>query len=270
MITPINNIHDTIYKTNLNKKGAHFTAHKDFAKIAQNYNIKASCYFRRGTYYGAPAYEFSEVINALKKVFETEGKKDFLIIGIADSQETFSLMAVVKDILENKNLEEYLSLKCIDLQSKPTDKNLYRSSFYDINAKPPYASNSFIYDKDSHGWSQNQHYRVADEIFKFVKNSYSNNSIWNSKAQDAIKNIPNNSFNVISVNNVLPYIRMDGNNVALNTIKHLVRTTKKEGIIITDSKPCVGEFYLNLFCKKIGNGIWQKKYNTDKLSALLG
>ena len=76
MITPINNIHDTIYKTNLNKKGAHFTAHKDFAKIAQNYNIKASCYFRRGTYYGAPAYEFSEVINALKKVFETEGKKE--------------------------------------------------------------------------------------------------------------------------------------------------------------------------------------------------
>lgn len=259
MITPINNISLKNPYSNLKATPVNFTAHKDFKRIAQDYNIKASCYFRRGTFYGAPASEFADIISALRKVFSTEGKKDFLIIGVADSQETFSLMAAAKDILENKILKDCVTLKCIDLQSKPTDKKLYKDSFYDSCARPPYAFSSFVYDKENFGNARTQHYRVTDEIFDLVRDSYLYNSLWNTRAQDAVKKLPDEGFDVISINNVLPYIRMDGNKAALDTVKSLIRATKKGGVIITDVVPCVGECNLNFFCQKIEEGIWQRK-----------
>jgi hypothetical protein len=267
MITPINNINTTKYPTKPCQGSFCFTAHKDFAKIAQNYEIKASCYFRRGTFYGAPADGFADIIKAMKTNFKTEGKKDILIIGIADSQETFSLMAVIKDILGNKSLKDNVNLKTIDLQSQPPNKMLYRQSFYDGSSRPPYAYGSFVYEKENK--ITNQRYRVNDEIYNLVKEAYNTNSVWEAQAQEVVKKLPSSSYNIISMNNVLPYIRMSGDKVALSTVKNLIRITKEDGIIITDEKPCIGQIYLNLFCKKIYPGIWQKKNKTDKLSVLL-
>lgn len=270
MITPISSTNIKIQTIKPPQSNISFTAHKDFVKIAENYNIKASCYFRRGSFYGAPADAFADIIKALRKAFKTDYKQDFLIVGIADSQETFSLMAVAKDILGNKKLKENVTLTTIDLQSKPTDKMLYRQSYYDGYSRPPYVFESFVYEKNNHGKGATQHYRVNNEIFEFVKESYNTNSIWDARTQDVVKTLPSKSYNIISMNNVLPYIRMDGNKVALETVQNIVRITKENGLIITDEKPCYGEAYLNFFCKKIEPGIWQKKSIADKLSAILG
>ena len=106
----------------------------------------------------------------------------------------------------------------------------------------------------------NMCWRVNDEIFDFLEKTYNNSqkSKWDSRIQDVIQTYPDNQFDIISANNVLPYIM--GTEIP-QTVKNIVRVLKPNGYFITD-------LYENLLhirqinssenMKKVNSGIYQK------------
>ena len=262
MISPIysSNICST-YSPKLRKQSPSFTSHPDLEKLSQDYNVTASSYFRRGEMYGCPSNKFSDVVNVLDKVFDdTTQKKNMLIIGVADSQEPFSYLAVINEKVNGKALEDCLDLNTIDLQSKPLRSDLLKDSFYDTPFFPDYAKRSFQNDMIGQGIYTHCHYRVKDNIFNFLNNTYNDpqKSKWDTRVQEAIKEYPDNKFDVVSANNILPYITPEQDIV--DTIKEIKRTLKPNGYFITDptkfsymNEPGVMD---NL--KEVSQGIYQK------------
>ena len=104
-------------------------------------------------------------------------------------------------------------------------------------------------------------WRVNDEIYGFLEQTYNNpqKSKWDSRIQDAILDYPDNKFNVISANNVLPYIVSERESA--QTVKNIVRTLKPNGYFITD--PYENQYHVKVLSdydnmKKTGLGIYQK------------
>ncbi|MBQ8168686.1 hypothetical protein IJZ97_04635 [bacterium] len=220
---------------NIQSNGIAFTAHADFNKLKDIYDVTASTYFRRGTFYGGPSAEFGDIVNVFKQLFteKPNEKKTMLISGIADSQESFSYLAVIKDLIKDKKLADVLDLKINDLQSRPSRRKLFEDSYYgDVFHRPEYASSSFVSD-------DNYHYRVNNEIFNYLHDTYNNRkqSKWNKPIQKVIKKHPDNFFDVISINNTLGYIPIVTKNwesVVNNTLQEISRTLKSGGIFISD------------------------------------
>lgn len=223
----------TYSKKNYNQT---FTAHPDFYKLAKNYDLTASSYFRRGETYGSPSTEFADIVKTFLNIFkqETDKPRKMLIVGVADSQEPFSYLAVLKHIFNNTPINKQLQLHCVDLQSKPRKNKLFKDSFLDY-FYPRYAASSFIYDENHYGKFDSLHYRVDDEIFNYLYKVYnSKNSKWETRIQDIINDYPNEHFDIISINNTLPYfLKIDKNGI--DTAKKLVEILKPNGVIITDT-----------------------------------
>ena len=53
-------------------KKTSFKAHPDFYKLAKDYEIDASSWFRRGRAYGCASREYPDLINSLKDIFKPE------------------------------------------------------------------------------------------------------------------------------------------------------------------------------------------------------
>lgn len=244
---------------NLSRKTG-FKSHPDYNHLAKFYEIKASSYFRRGRCYGKPSRDFSDVVRCLKDIFykKEAGRKKMLIAGIGDSQEPFSLLAVIKAMLKKNLLKDNLDLTIVDLQSKPSEGKLFFQSFFDNVYRPQFVPEVFVKDEGkNYGFDSWLSYRVNDEIFEFLKDTYNNpqKSYWESKIQDKIKDIPDETFDVVSINNTLDYIK--GENTIRETINHVIRTNKKDGVFITDpisdfNDTCKGktnEIYKGIFKK---------------------
>ena len=92
---------------------------------------------------------------------------------------------------------------------------------------------SYIQEKKS---LEEEHldYRVNDEILEFLKETYNNpeKSKWDSRVQETILDYPDNTFNIVSANNVLPYLLYNKEIAA--TIEQIKRTIKPKGYFITD------------------------------------
>lgn len=238
------------------KKEPTFTAHPDFYK----YNSTKSCYFRRGMVALASA-GYNNIESLFCNIFPVKGvPKNMLIIGIGHSQEPFSYLASIKGIAKDKPLKSQLNLNVVDLQSKPTTAELKDAAFcdlFDYQEYPKYAKSSFV--KDSYSdWlgisnkpdvhdpmfiylnyvkkpkPKTYRDRVNDEIFDFVKESYNDpqKSKWDSRVQEVILGYPDDKFDIISANNVLPYIESDRE--FIQTLKNIKRVLKPNGYFITD------------------------------------
>ena len=222
--------------SNQNYKQKTFKAHKDFDILAKDYEICASSYFRRGGFYGSPSNDFVDVIKAVNGNFcLNKNKKNILIAGIGESQEPFSLLAVIKSLTKEKTLKDTVDLNIIDLQSKPEDKKLFEQSYFDCGYQPTYVKDSFIKDNGSkYGLDIWKKYRVNDEIFDFLKQTYQNpnKSHWESRIQEVVKEIPSESFDIISINNTLGYIK--DKDTIVDTLNNIMRIMKKDGVFITD------------------------------------
>ena len=268
-----------------------FKAHPDFYK----FNSTQSCYFRRGAVILANDNGYAKIENLFCKIFhkKVDTPKNMLIIGIGNSQEPFSYLASIKGIIKKRPLDKNINLSVIDLQSKPVLEKLRLNSFsdlFDYEKFPKYAGKSFIIDKRYPASEPNilssantyiyefilslkektqavqksvkPDYRVNDEIFNFVKNTYDNpvKSKWDSRVQDVVLKYPDNKFDIISANNVLPYIESD--NEFLQTLKHITRILKKDGYFITDPYPYQGNLPKSLISdnfNQINPGIFKKK-----------
>ena len=240
-------------------------AHSDFYKIS-NHNlwISASCFFRRGVVLGSNN-GFNEVIKIFSLLFneKDDDKKSMLIVGIGHSQEPFSYLAAIKELIQKEKLEDVLDLQTIDLQAKPTKNILLKCPHYDecTSKKPEFAKTSFVkYAQILGDTITNTGYRVNDEIFNYLYNTYNDakKSKWATRIQDEIKNYSDNTFDVLSINNVLGYIENDDE--YYYTIKNLPRIMKPEGYLITDTAKdqLFKKLGLDKSLKKISSGIYKK------------
>lgn len=243
-------------------------AHPDFYEISQyNLSLRASSFFRRGVVLGETSY-FKEVIDVFSTLFNknTNDKKSILIVGIGRSQEPFSYLASIKELIKDKKLKDVLNLQTVDLQAKPTKNILLSCTHYGgfWGKEPMFAKSSFIKYAQMYGDTVLQTgFRVNDEIFDYLYKTYNNKSKskWATRIQDDIKNYPDNSFDVLSMNNVLGYIEDDDE--YYSTIKNMPRIVKPNGFIITDTI-CENLFQkvgVDKILTKISAGIFKKSNN---------
>ena len=243
-------------------------AHPDFYEISQyNLSLRASSFFRRGVVLGETSY-FKDVIDVFSTLFNknTNDKKSILIVGIGRSQEPFSYLASIKELIKDKKLKDVLNLQTVDLQAKPTKNILLSCTHYGgfWGKEPIFAKSSFIKYAQMYGDTVLQTgFRVNDEIFDYLYKTYNNKSKskWATTIQDDIKNYPDNSFDVLSMNNVLGYIEDDDE--YYSTIKNMPRIVKPNGFIITDTI-CENLFQkvgVDKMLTKISAGIFKKSNN---------
>ena len=243
-------------------------AHPDFYEISQyNLSLRASSFFRRGVVLGETSY-FKDVIDVFSTLFNknTNDKKSMLIVGIGRSQEPFSYLASIKELIKDKKLKDVLNLQTVDLQAKPTKNILLSCTHYGgfWGKEPMFAKSSFIKYAQMYGDTVLQTgFRVNDEIFDYLYKTYNNKSKskWATRIQDDIKNYPDNSFDVLSMNNVLGYIEDDDE--YYSTIKNMPRIVKPNGFIITDTI-CENLFQkvgVDKMLTKISDGIFKKSNN---------
>ena len=240
-------------------------AHPDFYKIS-NHNLwlSASSFFRRGVVLGSNN-GFNDVVKIFSSLFseKSDDNKSMLIVGIGHSQEPFSYLAVIKELIKNKKLDDVLNLQTVDLQVKPTRNVLLNCSHYDayFHKQPEFAKTSFVKYAQFYGdIFAGTGYRVNDEIFNYLYNTYNdaNKSKWATRIQDEIKSYSDNLFDVLSINNVLGYIENDDE--YYSTIKNLPRIIKPDGYLITDTMydQLFKELGLDNSLKKISFGIYKK------------
>lgn len=243
-------------------------AHPDFYEISQyNLSLRALSFFRRGVVLGETSY-FKDVIDVFSTLFNknTNDKKSILIVGIGRSQEPFSYLASIKELIKDKKLKDVLNLQTVDLQAKPTKNILLSCTHYGgfWGKEPMFAKSSFIKYAQMYGDTVLQTgFRVNDEIFDYLYKTYNNKSKskWATRIQDDIKNYPDNSFDVLSMNNVLGYIEDDDE--YYSTIKNMPRIVKPNGFIITDTI-CENLFQkvgVDKMLTKISAGIFKKSNN---------
>ena len=256
-ILPVN---INLYNNQICNNKCNFRAHPDFNQLSKKYNLVASSYFRRGPMYGAPSEYFVDIVHTFKDVFQKNKKTKMLIGGIGESQEPFSYLATLKSLFQDSKLSEILDLKTIDLQSKPTKEKLFKQSYFEYNWEPNYASSSFVRDVQDNIRYNNvvSCYRVNDEIFEFLNKTYEQRSMWDTRLQDAVKILPDEEFDLISINNTIGYITDFKTRIA--TLQNIYRLLKKDGIFITDPYYAyIEEANLeNKFIKK-ADGIFKKK-----------
>lgn len=274
-----------IKNTNTNNhscKNLNFTAHPDFYK----FNSTQSCYFRRGVVALANNKGYADIESLFCKIFKSnhnESKK-MLIIGIGNSQEPFSYLASIKGIIQEKPLNKNVDLYIVDLQSKPEYNKLRLDAFpslFPYETFPKYAGKSFIKDVkipesesdiknlsalEYYIYTQrhkpvrpNKEYRVNDEIFNFINESYNNpeKSKWDSRIQDVIRYYSDNEFDIISANNVFGYLSDNDYAKTMRHIRRILKTT--DGYFISDPyfQDVQSSEVLSTF-RKLNPGIYQK------------
>lgn len=266
-------------------KETNFTAHPDFYK---NGNTKASCYFRHGAVL-LSGKGYNKIENLFANIFKhkTPEPKKMLIIGVGNSQEPFSYTSSIKGIIGKKPIKDNLDLYTVDLQSRPPEDELKKQALphlFEYEKFPKYAGRSFVKDSYSRWLGQEKNklsvieeylysitnpapekgatiLRVNDEVFDFVKETYNNplKSKWDSRIQEAILDYPDEKFDVISANNILPYIQTEAEELAV--LKHIGRVLKTNGYFITDPykfrSESIKDAGLDNF-REISAGIYQK------------
>ena len=200
---------DSLNKTQ-NVKCISFRHHPDFVEWQKSCEIMASTYFRRGRYYDSASKNFIDVISTLKLFFdENKNKKVTMLIGgVADSQECYSDLAVIKSLIGKKKIDSVLDLYTIDLQSKPDEKTLILQSFCD-GRHPKYVPECFVRENTfKYGYGKFRKYKVKPDIYQYLASVYNNpeKASWETRIQEKIKEYPDNTFDIISVNNTLIYL----------------------------------------------------------------
>lgn len=214
-----------------------FKAHPDFDKLNKVYDVTASSFFRRGSFYGAPSAYYVDIVETFKKIFLPEkltSKKKMLIVGIGDSQEPFSYLATIRSLAKEKPLADTVEMHTIDLQSKPNSIKLKKDSFFEYPSEPEFAKTSFVPEVRKDHLGKIEYYRVNDEILDFVEEAYGNpqKSQWERRLQEALPEYKPETFDVISINNTLGYIKDD--QIRFQAVRDAFKALKLGGTYISD------------------------------------
>lgn len=239
-ISAINTYYPHSQTSRTNIQNLSFTNHQDYddlrwkhgTDITGDYIVNASSYFRRGRFYGSPIDSYQEVVDTFKDVFKNKKyPKRMLVVGIADFQEPYSYLASIKEIVGRKPLHKVLDLHIVDLKSKPYNYEVTQAAFFDNAYPPKFARSSFEKDEIINA------YKVKNEISKYLIDTYNNKqkSKWETRVQDASSKYPPESFDIISIHNVLPYIKsISGQYETELTLENLYQSLKPGGVLIAD------------------------------------
>lgn len=241
-----------------NQNPVSFAHHPDFEKmIKAKEPIIASSYFRRSPIALYTVDSFTDIINTFKEVFQGEFKtpKKMLIVGVADSQEPFSYLASIRQIVKDKPIQEILDLYIVDLQSAPEHKKLYNNSHTLGHLMPEYAKEGFVRSEDLGKNFYN--YRIKNDLFNFLEQTYMDpkKSKWESRIQEVIKDYPDNYFDIVSMNNVLFYLP---ESKKYPTLENVYRTIKNDGYFITEGNFYVDSSSFRENMEKTNYGIYRK------------
>ena len=236
------------------KYNTSFTNHPDFDVLIKKWPLCASGYFRRGITFGEPSERFIDIVKIFRNVFKnTVTPKKMLIVGIANSEEPFSYLATIKQLNETRPIEDILDLHIIDLQSKTSREALFNYS-YDTEYIPFYAKKSFVYSP--HPQIPLYNYRINDELFEFLYKTYNDpsKSKWETRVQDAITTYPDNYFDIISINNVIYYIK----DKPVETFNNVYRVVKPDGYIISDDNDYSIQSKKTEYLELLSEGLYRK------------
>lgn len=238
-------------------RNINFCARPEYDRLASEFSVRASNYFRRGGCYGCASEEFKNVVDVIKLVCSNNKKPKILIAGIGEAQEPFSILAVIRDTHKRKPLESVVDLNCVDLQPKISDSDLDNYAYCD-SLEPMFAKRSFDYVENP-TYRSYYPYKVKPEIQDYLRGVFDDESRtkWDTKIEDFSAQCPAESYDMITFNNTLGYI--EGKDKVLETMGNICRILKPNGILITDPYDQYREMFpvLSNF-KKISDGIWQK------------
>ena len=170
-----------------------------------------------------------------------------------------------KNSFINDNIDDWLEIKRKNKRISLMEEychlyHTYRNKWNELLNKGYSEDNIFkILKKEEQ--QKSMRLRVNDEVFNFLENTYNNSekSKWESRIQDVIQTYPDKKFDIISANNIMPYIILESE--TNQTVKHIVRTLNPKGYFITDPYDHPRHIkelnkYNNI--KKIDSGIYQK------------
>lgn len=244
-----------------------FGEHFDLQRLRNHFpKVTESCFFRRGKNFNNPSDEFQQVVDVLKSVFSSEENikpKKMLIAGVGNSQEPYSYLAIINSQNPKKSLYNIVDMYTVDLQSLPNCRTLFKNSIYNSQEPIKYAKQSFITD-NKHNIDKNTPInRVQNSIYYYILRVYNNirKAKWETPIQNAIKSYDDNFFEVISANNILPYVKLtNGDKVCTNVLNEMYRCIVPGGYLITD--PQVYRFTKKSIIlekmNKIADGIYKK------------
>lgn len=250
-----------------NTTNPNFKHHPEFIQLQkEGAEILASNYFRRGGFYGSASEKFIDVVNALRQVFHPglisffkNYKVKMLIGGVGESQEPFSLLATAKNIMGKYKISDYLDTYTVDLQSKIDKDTVFKQSFYDAY-EPEFVKSSFIADDGTkYGLKRYKTHRVTDDIFEYLSDTYNNpeKAKWETRIQDALKEYPDNEFEIASINNTLIYIK--DRDELTEAVKNIYRILRRDGMFISDNRLKIyNEIFTPENSVEIYPGIFQK------------
>lgn len=256
MITPINYRQLVLYRQNKvnnspKKQNVSFCARPEFDMFVRQFsNLNLSRYFRRDQ----PIGVYSDVVQSIKLVYSNVKKPKILVVGVADAQEPFSILTVIKTLNKDKPLKSVVDLNCVDFKPKIAAKDLEKYSYLDSSAPPQFAKEGFELDAD-------KRCKVKPEVFKYLNSVFgdSDKAKFDTKIEEFSAQCPEKTYDMIFVNNVLGYIQDE--NAREATMINLSKMLKPNGVLNTDVYDDIyRDFYpcLNRF-KNINPGIWQKR-----------
>ena len=165
----------------------------------------------------------------------------------------------------NDNIDDWIEIKRENKHISPTEEYshlylTYRDKWNELLRKG-YSEEVVFKTLQEEDRQKHMRLRVNDEVFDFLENTYNNpeKSKWDSRIQDVIQTYPNDKFDIISANNILPYIISDSETA--QTVKNIVKTLKPNGYFITDiyNHPRhIKELNKYDNIKKVDAGIYQK------------
>jgi len=231
-----------------------FTARKEYKDLNDYYEVRASTHFRRGLNYGGPSSYYKDVEDTLKMMYDNKRQNKILVVGVGEGQEPFSLAASVYGIKWYENLKDVLDMECVDLGPKLTKKQITEASKMNQQCQYYFAIDSYKKTPDGK-------YTFIPEICDFVNETLNSKekTKWDTSIQEFVKDCPENSYDCISMNNVLGYImsKQEKNDV----ISKMEKMIKPNGFLITDE--IYSEYFKNnnllTGFDQVFPGIYQKR-----------
>lgn len=200
---------------------------------------------------------FVAIANAIKKVCYQNSKPSMLIVGVGNGEEPISYLTTIKTLFPTKPLYDVVDLNCVDILSKVDESELIEHAKLPSGSPlPTYAKKGFhlVTDPISHS----RKFLPQPEILNFLGKVFDQSTQWETKIESFAAKAADDSYHLISMNNVLCYI--ESADVRKKLMEDITRILKPNGILITDP---VDKDYKSFFkCLEnfinIAPGIWKK------------
>ena len=193
------------------------------------------------------------------------GRKDLKMHAFCNLYDYQSFPKYAESGFIKDNIDDWLEIKHEEKQPAFINEYLhymlsYRERWNELEQKG-YDAETILNTLKEEKKQKSMRWRVKDEIFEFLEKTYNNlqKSKWDSRVQETILDYPDNKFDIISANNVLPYI-VSKKELA-ETVKNIVRTLRPNGYLITD--PYEYPYHVKILSecdnmKQTSLGIYQK------------